>query len=145
MITLLNFTVTLCVFPAVTVLAQSYDYPDTKWNEIYYVAVCCFVVFNLADYIGKQLAVWIQKPGPSRTGQLILLVASILRIAFIPLFMYCYVSVDNRKTPIVFYSDWIYIVLIVVFGLSNGYIGNIATMFGPKVVKVEAHQVIKIN
>ena len=141
LITLLNFTGTLCVFPAVTVLAQSYEYSGSQWDEIYYVAVCCFVIFNFADYAGKQLAVWIQKPGPSPSGQLILLIAALLRLAFIPLFMFCYVSVDNRNTEIVFYSDWLYIIFMIIFGLSNGYIGNIACMFGPKVVKVQNYQV----
>ena len=141
LITLLTFTGTLCVFPAVTVLAQSYYYPDGEWNEIYYVAVFCFVVFNFADYAGKQCAVWIKKPGPSKVGQMVLLLAAILRLAFIPLFMFCYVSVDNRNTEIVFYSDWLYLIFMIVFGFSNGYIGNLACMFGPKVVKVQNYQV----
>ena len=105
------------------------------WSKFYFVAVCCFVVFNIADYVGKQLAVWIQKPGPSKWGQLSLLVSSILRIGFIPLFMFCNVSVNNRETNILIHSDAAYIVLMVLFGISNGYIGNIAMMFGPGTVK----------
>ena len=105
------------------------------WSRFYFVAVCCFVVFNIADYVGKQLAVWIQKPGPSKWGQLSLLVSSILRIGFIPLFMFCNVSVNNRETNILIHSDAAYIVLMVLFGISNGYIGNIAMMFGPGTVK----------
>ena len=92
-------------------------------------------MFNIADYVGKQLAVWIQKPGPSKWGQLLLLVSSILRIGFIPLFMFCNVSVNNRETNILIHSDAAYIVLMVLFGISNGYIGNIAMMFGPGTVK----------
>ena len=92
-------------------------------------------MFNIADYVGKQLAVWIQKPGPSKWGQLSLLVSSILRIGFIPLFMFCNVSVNNRETNILIHSDVAYIVLMLLFGISNGYIGNIAMMFGPGTVK----------
>ena len=111
-----------------------------NWDKYYYVAVCCFVLFNLADYIGKQLAVWIQKPGPSKSGQIILLISSILRIALIPLFMYCNVLPNNRETEVVFKSDAFYIIFMLIFGISNGYIGNIAMMFGPKKVNNVDHQ-----
>ena len=97
--------------------------------------MCCFVVFNLADYAGKQLAVWIQLPGPSKIGQISLLTAAILRCALIPLFMFSNVSVGNRKTEIAFYSDAFYISFMVLLGFTNGYIGNIAMMFGPKCAK----------
>ena len=36
---------------------------------------------------------------------------------------------------IVFTSDAFYISFVVLLGVSNGYVGNIATMFGPKVVE----------
>ena len=105
------------------------------------MAVCCFLVFNLADYAGKQLAVWIQLPRPSKIGQTCLLIATILRTALIPLFMFSNVSVGNRKTEIIFLSDAYYITFMIILGVSNGYIGNIAMMFGPKCVKNIDHQV----
>ena len=49
--------------------------------------------------------------------------------------MFCNVSVNNRETNILIHSDAAYIVLMVLFGISNGYIGNIAMMFGPGTVK----------
>ena len=139
-ITFLNFCSTLCVFPAVCQLAESYEYSDTDWNKYYYVAVCCFVIFNLADYAGKQFAVWIQKPGPSKIGQFFLLLATLLKCGLIPLFMYSNVAVSNRNTSIVFFSDAWYITFVILLGVSNGYIGNIAMMFGPKSVKNVEHQ-----
>ena len=102
--------------------------------------VGCFVVFNIADYAGKQFAVWVQKPGPSKLGQISLLVATLLRLAFIPLFMFCNVSVNNRKTEVLIESDAAYILFMLVFGISNGYIGNIAMMFGPGTVKDQKYK-----
>ena len=99
-------------------------------------------MFNIADYVGKQFAVWIQKPGPSKLGQVSLLLASVLRVAFIPLFMFCNVSVNNRNTDILIHSDAVYIVFMLLFGISNGYIGNIAMMFGPNTVKDPKYKVI---
>ena len=118
---------------------------SANWGRHYYVAVCCFVVFNLADYAGKQLAVWIQLPGPSKIGQISLSTAAILRCALIPLFMFSNVSVGNRKTEIAFKSDAFYISFMVLLGFTNGYIGNIAMMFGPKCVKNNDHQVCTIK
>lgn len=133
---------------AMNITWDSYDhafYFSADWGRHYYVAVCCFVVFNLADYAGKQLAVWIQSPGPSKIGQISLLTATILRCALIPLFMFSNVSVGNRKTEIAFNSDAFYISFMVLLGFTNGYIGNIAMMFGPKCVKNNDHQVILYN
>ena len=118
---------------------------SANWGRHYYVAVCCFVVFNLADYAGKQLAVWIQLPGPSKIGQISLSTAAILRCALIPLFMFSNVSAGNRKTEIAFKSDAFYISFMVLLGFTNGYIGNIAMMFGPKCVKNNDHQVCTIK
>ena len=86
------------------------------------------------------MAVWIQKPGPSTIGLTVLLTASLLRIGLIPLLMLSYVSVQNRKTEIIFYSDAWYITFVIILAFSNGYIGNIAMMFGPKSVKKAEHQ-----
>ena len=111
-----------------------------SWSKTYFVPVGCFVVFNIADYAGKQFAVWVQKPGPSKLGQISLLVATLLRLAFIPLFMFCNVSVNNRKTDVLIESDAAYILFMLVFGISNGYIGNIAMMFGPGTVKDQKYK-----
>ena len=131
-----------------TKLKKKYRTSDTldflnfsgSWSKTYFVPVGCFVVFNIADYAGKQFAVWVQKPGPSKLGQISLLVATLLRLAFIPLFMFCNVSVNNRKTEVLIESDAAYILFMLVFGISNGYIGNIAMMFGPGTVKDQKYK-----
>ena len=55
--------------------------------------------------------------------------------------MFSNVSVGNRKTEIIFLSDAYYITFMIILGVSNGYIGNIAMMFGPKCVRNIDHQV----
>ena len=55
--------------------------------------------------------------------------------------MYSNVSVGNRNTQIIFHSDGYYITFMVLLGMTNGYIGNITMMFGPKSVKDLDHQV----
>ena len=145
---------------------------DTKseWEETYFVPVCCFVLYNFGDYLGKELATRLKWPKPNKLGQLIVLVMSVLRIVFIPLFIYCNVAPANRSTKVgkminiyysvpkrinlllknldilifpfyfsqvVFKSEWWYIGFMLIFSISNGYVGNIAFMFTPKVVSAE--------
>ena len=70
------------------------------FSQVFFVPVMCFITYNLFDVVGKQLASWQQWPGTSTTGQTICLVASVARIVFIPLFMFCNVAPTDRKTEV---------------------------------------------
>ena len=54
---------------------------------------------------------------------MIVLGLSLTRLVFIPLFMYCST----------FQSDSVYIVIMLLFSFSNGYLSNICMMSGPQV------------
>ena len=81
---------------------------DNDWSNIYFVPVFCFVAYNLGDIIGKHLAVWFQWPGPTKRGQWILMAMALARISLIPLLFYCNLYPDDRKTPVVFQSEYWY-------------------------------------
>ena len=81
----------------------------TSWEETYFIPVCCFVLFNFGDYLGKVIATRLQWPKPNKSGQVILLTMSVVRIIFIPLFMYCNAAPSNRFT-MVYKMYYIYIV-----------------------------------
>ena len=72
----------------------------TNWEETYFIPVCCFILFNFGDYIGKEIATRIQYPKPTKRGQIMLLLFSIMRIVFIPLFILCNASPSNRSTEV---------------------------------------------
>ena len=99
-VVVLVFATTLAVYPAVTVLVEPSGSESTPWNDVYFVPVCCFVLFNFGDYFGKQLATIVKRPGPSRSGQALLLLLTALRIALVPLLMYCNVSPLDRQTEV---------------------------------------------
>ncbi|XP_078391862.1 equilibrative nucleoside transporter 1-like [Cetorhinus maximus] len=50
----LVFSVTIGVFPAVTVDAKSTISADGKWG-IYFIPICCFLLFNVFDWLGRSL------------------------------------------------------------------------------------------
>jgi len=129
-----NFCTTLVVFPAVTALAEPAGGGNGDWEEVYFVPVLCFVVYNVADVIGKAAATHFLWPGLSKDGQWSVLVAACARIAFIPLIMKCNVAPNDRDNDVLFESDAVYGVLVALLGATNGYVGNIASTYAPKSV-----------
>jgi hypothetical protein len=54
---------------------------------------------------------------------------------FVALFLFCNASPMNRNiTKVYIESDAAFLVLIALLSISNGYIGNIVMMFGPKML-----------
>jgi len=130
---LLIFLSSLTVFPSVTVLVESqYKSSGDAWANIYFTPVTCFLFFNTGDYLGRILASLIKLPGRDTTGQNLTLILSSLRLLFIPLFMLCNASPETRQLPVFFATDADYYALMAMFSFSNGYLGNLCMMMGPK-------------
>ena len=127
----MTFTVTLSVFPAITVLIESFNV-KTPWGETYFIPVTCFLLFNVCDYLGRVASSRILWPKNTKMGQNLLIFFSVLRWAFVPLFMLCNASPKDRSLPVVFNHDADYILLMVLFGLSNGYVGGLCMIEAPK-------------
>jgi len=139
---LICFCTTLTVFPSVTVLvvSQFRSDPDNTFASVYFTPVTCFLLFNCGDYVGRLLASWIKLPNSAKLGQNIVLAITILRIGMIPLLMLCNAAPDVRHLPVYFDKDADYYALMIVLSLSNGYIGNLCMMHGPKSVDHQDEQ-----
>lgn len=59
---------------------------------------------------------------------------SVLRIGFIPAFLLCNIT-QKHPLPILIHSDEVFIVLMTLFSISNGYIANISLIYAPSVVE----------
>lgn len=55
----------------------------------------------------------------------------IARVIFVPLFILCNVQ-PREYLPVVFANDAWYIVFMIVFAFSNGYLASLCMCFGPK-------------
>ena len=123
------------------------DKPVSTWATVYFTPVSCFLAFNCGDYLGRVLAATLQQPGTSVAGQTLTLVLSVVRTGskhqvyyfcnvcvavFIPLFMLCNAAPTIRNLPVVFRTDADYYALMALFSVSNGYLGNLCMMQGPK-------------
>jgi len=138
---LICFLVTLGCFPAITMQVQSTLPPDSAWSQTFYVPVACFLLFNIGDYLGRFLAGLIQWPKPGKVGSFITLFLSISRFVFLPLFLLCNIRPNERGlTTVQFESDVAYIIIMLLFSVSNGYIGSICMISGPQLVRAEEAQ-----
>jgi len=134
----LCFAVTLSCFPAITVRVVSTLPKDSAWASTFYLPVACFLLFNIGDYLGRFLAGLIQWPKPSKLGSYLTLLFAILRFIFLPLFLFCNIPrSEDSISPTLFESDTAYIVIMMLFSISNGYVGTICMMSGPQMVDGE--------
>lgn len=127
------FTVTIGTFPAVTVDVKStVAAPGEGW-ELFFIPVSCFLLFNLMDWAGRSLTALCMWPG--KDSKLLPLLV-VLRIVFIPLFIFC--NVQPRSNPVLFHHDAWYIAFMIFFAFSNGYLASLCMCYGPK--KVAPHE-----
>ena len=104
----LTFLVCLAVFPSITAQVQS-TASKSAWSTTYFIPVGCFLLFNVGDYIGRMLASFVQWPKATYTGSLIILGLAVVRIGFIPLFLFCNAAPQNRDLTYV--STLVFIIL----------------------------------
>jgi len=136
----LVFAVTLACFPSVTMLVQSSTLgqeDDNIWGTKLFIPVCCFVLFNVGDWLGRFAAELIQWPKPGKFGMIFIFVMTLLRIGFIPLFLFCNAPHFSGRalTWVVFDNDAYYISFMALFSLSNGYLSNNCMMSAPQLCK----------
>ncbi|KAL3971862.1 paroxysmal nonkinesiogenic dyskinesia protein [Sarotherodon galilaeus] len=128
------FTVTIGVFPAVTVDVKSTVADGGVWEK-YFIPVSCFLLFNMMDWAGRSLTAVCMWPGKDSIWLPILVG---LRVVFIPLFMLCNVQPRVISQTVWFSHDAWYIIFMILFSFSNGYLASLCMCFGPK--KVSQHE-----
>ncbi|XP_072101610.1 equilibrative nucleoside transporter 1-like [Mobula birostris] len=124
--TCLVFTVTLSVFPAITAKVRSQM--EGQWKE-YFTPVACFLLFNIMDWLGRSITavyMWPRRRVP-------LLVMVLLRVAFIPLFVFCNVKEQLHGFAVFQHDGW-YILFMILFAFSNGYLVTLCMCYAPKQV-----------
>ncbi|OWF41845.1 equilibrative nucleoside transporter 3-like [Mizuhopecten yessoensis] len=130
----ITFAVSLSCFPAICSSITSQHKDSSEWSGKYFTVIVCFLLFNLGDYAGRIVSGQFQWPKISQSR--LLLVVSLVRVAFIPLLMLCNAQ-PRAHLPVVFTSDVYPIVFILLLGLTNGYLCTLCMMYGPKKVMME--------
>merc|ERR1711976_879403 len=141
---LLVFAVTLCVFPVITERVESEcitSQSDSAYcryfgSTQYFLPVTCFLLINLADFSGRFLAGKFQLIGLH--NDVGLLCAALFRIVVAAGFFLT--RRDNFVGLGIMGSDWAYIVLMIIFGVSGGYVANLCFMYGPQRVNPDKEE-----
>ncbi|KNC85063.1 hypothetical protein SARC_02756 [Sphaeroforma arctica JP610] len=126
-----NFFITLLVFPSLT--SKIIDH--NQWlvqadGTNLFVPVFTFLLFNLGDVVGRTLSAY---------GNLFtaynLRYAVLVRTLFVPAFLLCDVKF-SIVSAVLFNSDLWYILFMILFSVSSGYLGAQCMMFGPQCADV---------
>ncbi|XP_031440983.1 equilibrative nucleoside transporter 2 isoform X2 [Clupea harengus] len=124
------FTVTLSVFPAVTVDVKTVY--RGEWEK-YFIPVCCFLFFNLMDWLGRTVTTLKQWP-PKESRVFPALVVA--RVIFIPLLLFC--NVQKRSyLPVLFSNDVAFSAIMLLFSLSSGYGVCLSMTYAPQLVEAK--------
>ncbi|XP_022048061.2 equilibrative nucleoside transporter 3 [Acanthochromis polyacanthus] len=129
------FFVSIMLFPAVSSGIQSVEKDSSNpWTTTYFVPLTSFLLYNFADFCGRQATAWLQVPGPtSRVLPALVLCRSII----VPLLMFCNYQPRKHLHTVLFGHDVYPVVFNCLLGLSNGYLGTLPMIYGPKVVPRE--------
>nr|XP_020843534.1 equilibrative nucleoside transporter 1-like isoform X4 [Phascolarctos cinereus] len=125
------FIITICVFPSVTAEVQSTIAGTSDWKN-YFIPVSCFFTFNVFDCAGRSFTTLYMWPKKDSGWQLPALVVA--RIVFVPLLMLCNVH-PRKNLPVIFHHDAWFIIFMMFFAFSNGYLASLCMCFAPKTVK----------
>uniref|UniRef100_A0AAQ6A7C0 Solute carrier family 29 member 2 n=1 Tax=Amphiprion ocellaris TaxID=80972 RepID=A0AAQ6A7C0_AMPOC len=127
------FAVTLSVFPVITVRVRTVYRDNTVWDKVF-TCVCCFIVFNVMDLVGRSTPSLLQ--WPSKESRLFP-AAVLLRLVFIPLLMLCNIQ-DSNLT--VFSHDSCFVIIMALFSFSNGYLASLCMAYAPHCSKCGTSQ-----
>lgn len=126
------FCVSIMVFPAVSSGIQSVDRDSgSPWTSTYFTPLSSFLLYNVADFCGRQSTAWLQVPGPTSR---VLPALVLSRSALVPLLMFCNYQPRDHLHTVLFRHDAYPIAFNVLLGLTNGYLGTLPMIYGPKVV-----------
>jgi equilibrative nucleoside transporter 1/2/3 len=124
-----NFLVTLALFPAMTsaIVSTKSDASNALFTTIH------FLVFNLADWLGKSIPAFYNPKISSKHLHLL----TFMRLIFIPLFFLCNIMIRDsqganlpRSMPLLF-GDVQYYTILFVFALANGWLGTLLLIDAP--------------
>lgn len=138
------FTVSLILFPAIQSNIRMLRHPDTDKPYLFsedfekkglWVAIFCFLSFNLFAFLGNLTSEFIRWPGPKHVWIPILMRGLVL----IPVYVLCnYQPIGaQRRFPVLIENDIVFIIAGIVMAFTSGYYSSLAMMYGPKQVEPE--------
>ncbi|XP_014795821.1 PREDICTED: equilibrative nucleoside transporter 3 [Calidris pugnax] len=129
------FFISIIIFPSLSSNIESVSKSSgSPWSTKYFAPLTSFLLYNFSDWCGRQITMWIQAPGPKSK---LLPTLVLLRTIFLPLFILSNYQPRAHIRTVVFDQDIYPVVFTALLGLSNGYLGTLVSVYGPKIVPKE--------
>ncbi|XP_063020319.1 equilibrative nucleoside transporter 3 [Melospiza melodia melodia] len=129
------FFISIIIFPSLSSNIESVSKASgSPWSTKYFTPLTCFLLYNFADWCGRQVTAWIQVPGPKSK---LLPALVLLRTIFLPLFILSNYQPRAHVRTVLFDRDIYPVLFTALLGLSNGYLGTLVMVYGPKIVPRE--------
>jgi equilibrative nucleoside transporter 1/2/3 len=126
----LIFVVTIALFPAITSKVIPSGRVSQYEREVF-VAVH-FLLFNFGDWCGRMIPALIHvKLLCHHTG---LLIASLLRIVFIPAILFCNIQDPNRWYAPLLSNSILFFIILGLLAITNGWFGSMTFLNAPHLV-----------
>jgi equilibrative nucleoside transporter 1/2/3 len=124
------YWMTITVFPPLTVLVVPHYPKRDIWSDKFFIPITNFFMFCVADFVGrfvsKNLKLSVERPK-------LLFFLSCSRWLLVPLVMMCNAH-PRSHLPVWFMNEFMFIFLVTLIGLSNGYLYIVAMINGPEYV-----------
>ncbi|CAI5449284.1 unnamed protein product [Caenorhabditis angaria] len=123
------YFVTLSVFPTILVgFVPNY----TVFPSDIYAGITTFLNFNLFAAVGSTTADFIKFPGPD-----FLIIPCLIRLLFIPFFMFSNYLPDQRSMFVLYSNEWIFFFGNTIMAFTSGYFSSLGMMYSPRVCPPE--------
>ena len=121
-----TFFITIALFPAVS----SDIKPNSRENCKLWKPIFVFLFFNIADCVGRLLASKFSLVNYSSASKHVqLTMMSIFRLIFLILIPLCNIQ-PRGNIPVVIDSEATFVVLLIMLGISNGYVSTVCITNG---------------
>ncbi|KAF7493514.1 Equilibrative nucleoside transporter 3 [Sarcoptes scabiei] len=128
---ILIYLISFIIFPSVQLSIKS-NSDHSIVEQKFFAPIFCFLFFNTFATIGNFFAERVRWPKPSNLFYLVL-----LRIVWIPFFLFCRYLPERRKWPILIETDLTYAIGSALHAFTSGYTSSLAMMYSAKSVPSE--------
>jgi equilibrative nucleoside transporter 1/2/3 len=128
LVVFLTFLITLAIFPAITVSVTSQD--PTIRRDVF-IAIH-FIIFSSFEWIGRILPGFVTIRWLEDHRHLLL--ATLGRALLLPLLLLTNIQSNQRWYDPIILNDYLFMLLIALLGLSNGWFSTLGMMYGPTCV-----------
>ncbi|CEF62943.1 Equilibrative nucleoside transporter 3 [Strongyloides ratti] len=130
----LVFFVSLTIYPTILTDILPTNYNDNNWtffiSKKFFSPILCFLLFNFFASAGNMVAGYI----PIKYKKIASLII-IIRLLFIPFFIFCNFRPESRTWTVIFKNEWWYIIGNIIMATTSGYFSSLSMMLAPQTVE----------